>query len=255
MIKLERDECFTIQLIPVWLLLAFQAGYINSMGFLACHRFVSHMTGFGTQFGTSLGEGNLWIAIETFLAPLFFVFGAFVSGTLTVTRDLNGKPARYDFVSFIIFFLLLIVFLLGNGGYFGEFGEPLVLHRDFALLSILCFICGAQNACYAVLTLGQIRTTHLTGLSTDFGVELSKVTFNKASRKDKRSIIVNWTRFFTFFAFTFGATISVLLTPRLQYDGFLIPMFSSLVVAFVIFNLVVTRLKEQKMGLKAKLAK
>ena len=34
-----------------WFLLAFLGGHVNAGGYLACHRFVSHVTGFATLAG------------------------------------------------------------------------------------------------------------------------------------------------------------------------------------------------------------
>ena len=48
----------------LWLSLAFQGGFMNAGGFLACHRFVSHVTGYGTHVGVALGREEYLGAFE-----------------------------------------------------------------------------------------------------------------------------------------------------------------------------------------------
>ena len=60
----------------VWLSLAFQGGFMNAGGFLACHRSVFHMTGYSTHVGVALGRGPVFLStLEMALAPLFFSRG------------------------------------------------------------------------------------------------------------------------------------------------------------------------------------
>ena len=140
-----RSDCFKNILkrenVFLWILLAFQSGYINAAGFIACHRFVSHMTGFGTQVGSSIGEGRLLMAFEMMLAPVSFILGCVLSGFLIDRRIFTGQEARVRTSSIIQCLLIIIVYIGGTMDLFGEFGEPLELQRDFILLFILCFMC------------------------------------------------------------------------------------------------------------------
>lgn len=234
MIELKKEEVYTPKLIIIWLTLAVQAGFLNSSGFLACHMFVSHMTGTGTNIGTSLGQGHWMIALEMLLAPLSFIFGAYCAGSLTIVRRLNGKKARYDIASAVIMINIALVFILGEAGFFGVFGEPLVLQRDFLLLTMLCFACGMQNSTFVTLTNGQIRTTHLTGLSTDMGTELAKTTKVKNLPELKMAKTINKMRLMTFCSYSLGAMISVIVMNKIQYHGFAVPLLTSIFVYFSI---------------------
>ena len=69
-----------------WLLLAFMAGTINSGGFLACGRWVTHVTGFATFFGIDLVTGEYKLALSMLIVPMFFLLGSFVSGYLIDVR-------------------------------------------------------------------------------------------------------------------------------------------------------------------------
>jgi uncharacterized membrane protein YoaK (UPF0700 family) len=218
----------------LWGLLAFQAGFINSLGFLACSRFVSHVTGFGTQVGIALGDGRYWYALEMFSAPLTFILGAWFNGVLTVARRSRQLTPRYDLVNLIIPGMILILMTAGVSGFFGPFGQPIEYGRDFLLLGSLSFLCGMQNACFATLTMGQIRTTHLTGISTDIGTDLALAWHGKLSAQDRSlAILRNIKRVITFSAFSLGALISALIDSGMGYWSFAIPLATSSIVSFV----------------------
>ncbi|NBT58095.1 DUF1275 domain-containing protein [bacterium] len=230
-----RSQAFTRLLrkenVLLWGLLAFQAGFINAGGFIACHRFVSHVTGYGTHIGLSFAQEGFWLSLEMMVAPLSFIAGAAFSAFLIDRPFFQQKRVLVGPALFIQSALLFLVFILGEWGFFGDFGEPLVLQRDFILLFTLCFICGAQNATFACLTNGQIRTTHMTGLSTDLGMNLIRIPFLPVSDKEKlyqRNL--NWLRVYIFSCFMIGSGISAYVFSHLGYHGFIIPALTSLVV-------------------------
>lgn len=237
MYRLEPADYVKNRFISLWGLLAFQAGFINSLGFLACQRFVSHVTGFGTHVGISVGEGQFRYALELFSAPISFIFGAWFSAYLTVARKSRGETPRYDMVTLIIPIVIFVLMILGVYGHFGAFGEKLTFTQDVFLLNTLTFLCGMQNGCFATLTKGQIRTTHLTGISTDLGTDLA-LTFNGQLPAEERQLAIrrNIMRIITFSAFSVGALISALVDAKLEYWSFLVPLLTSITVAGVFFK-------------------
>ncbi|NBX92306.1 MAG: DUF1275 domain-containing protein [Proteobacteria bacterium] len=217
--------------ILLWILLAFQAGFINAGGFLACGRFVSHVTGYGTQVGLKFSEGNFWIALEMMLAPVSFIAGASFSAYLIDRPYFRGEGIKIGASLLTQSILLVLIFALGECGFFGDFGEPLVLQRDFELLFALCFVCGLQNATFSCLTNGQIRTTHMTGVSTDLGMNLVRIPCLPVEPEEKRlQKRLNWVRFITLMSFMMGSGIAAVAFPLLGYHGFIVPALSSLVV-------------------------
>lgn len=162
----------------IWMILAFQAGLLNTGGFMACHSFVSHVTGFATLFGIELGLLNYGHALGLLLVPGCFLLGAIVSAALVDVRLKLGKDPKYYIVFGVLFLLILIVEISGFNRLFGRFGEPLALPRDYALLGLLCLICGLQNATVSLVSRSVVRTTHLTGIMTDLGIGLVRL-FNR----------------------------------------------------------------------------
>jgi uncharacterized membrane protein YoaK (UPF0700 family) len=51
---------------------------------------------------------------------------------------------------------------------------------------VLCFIMGLQNAVITKISHAEIRTTHVTGLVTDLGIELGKLLYiNRLTRETR----------------------------------------------------------------------
>src|SRR4051812_2049393 len=94
----ESIAQFNPQNVAIWLSMAFQAGAINAGGFLACHRFVTHATGFATLFGTEFTQGHLTTAFSMLSVPLFFLIGAMISGFFIDRRLRRNERPRYDWM-------------------------------------------------------------------------------------------------------------------------------------------------------------
>jgi uncharacterized membrane protein YoaK (UPF0700 family) len=60
---------------------------------------------------------------------------------------------------------------------------------------LLCFIMGLQNAVITKISKAEIRTTHITGIITDIGIELGKLFYwNAASTSTHPKVLANRTR-------------------------------------------------------------
>jgi uncharacterized membrane protein YoaK (UPF0700 family) len=197
-----------------WYGLAFQAGAINASGFLVGHSFVSHVTGIGTMVGIEVAAGRVISALELLAVPLSFLAGAMSSGVLIDHRKALGKRPYYPISMGLIFSILLAVFLWGLWG----------LHHEMVLVAALCYACGLQNASIVSATQGTVRTTHLTGILTDFGIYLIRNPHLKPFSKERyRQISINRIRLGTFMAFSAGSTLSAVTFMRFHYWGFCFP--------------------------------
>ncbi|MES2769807.1 MAG: YoaK family protein [Bdellovibrionota bacterium] len=213
--------------IGIWMSMAFQAGILNMGGFMACHRFVSHVTGFATFFGYEANQIESDHAIGMLAVPLFFLFGAMLSGLLVDLRLKLHKKPKYYITFGLIFLLTIIVFLGGILSYFGAFGEPLIYSRDYTLLALLCLICGIQNGTITTVSKSVVRTTHLTGITTDLGIGIIRY-FNR----DKYDYNIddskaNLMRVGIICFFLLGSVVAGFVFTHFQYWGFLIPVITS----------------------------
>ena len=151
--------------------LAFVAGATNAGGFLAVGQYTSHMTGIVSSLSDHLVLGHTAVALAALAALLSFLLGAMTTAILVNwgrRRQLHGAYA----LPLVLEASLLLAFgLLGSG-----------LRLWTALLVpvtvlLLCFIMGLQNAVISKISHAEIRTTHLTGLVTDLGIELGKLIY------------------------------------------------------------------------------
>ncbi|WP_435011002.1 YoaK family protein [Tundrisphaera lichenicola] len=223
---------------PLWLILAFQSGFMNAGGFLACGRFVSHVTGYGTYVGVAFAQRNYLNAVEMGLAPLFFLAGAAYSGWLIDRRLMLGQRPRL-LTGVVWLALLNLIICVGEDlGFFGTFGEPLLLQRDFALLFLLSFACGLQNGLFVGVTDGKIRTTHLTGPTTDMGINLAKIfTYRRDDPERGQLSALNWLKTKIAIAFSSGSMIATLVFSMMTYQGFAVPFVTSLGLIWYVHRL------------------
>ena len=208
-----------------WLLLAFLAGHVNVGGYLACHRFVTHVTGFATLAGIEFFRLNFFGGLAVLSVPAYFFAGVVVSGYLTegnYARKVNGN--RFAPVMGLVAGMLAAVAILGQFKIFGSFGEPAVMGKDYLLLALLCGASGLQNAAITSASGATIRTTHLTGLTTDMGLGVVRVIWGNLDGPHRENEFrANKLRAFTILAFIAGGAVGTFCYMWLSYLGFLFP--------------------------------
>lgn len=226
----DQDNLYDSRNLFIWFLLAFQGGALNTGGYLSVHRFVSHVTGFATLAGVDGAMAHWTEMLGMLLVPVFFVVGAMLSAWSVERQRIREKNPRYSFVFSIIIINLIFVAIYGGIGFFGQFGEPFNFGRDYFLLFLLSFTCGLQNAVISSASGAVIRTTHLTGLTTDFGIGLVRIWTNRKN-PHKPEVFANWCRLGIFISFFLGSLIGAFVYYQFQFFGFFLPVFISLFVA------------------------
>lgn len=226
----QQDTLYEPRNLFIWFLLAFQGGALNTGGYLSVHRFVSHVTGFATIAGVDGAVGQANQMFGMLVVPVFFVFGAMLSAWSVERQRIRERSPRYSFVFSIIIINLLFIALYGSAGYFGEFGESFRQGRHYFLLFLLSFTCGLQNAVISSASGAVIRTTHLTGLSTDFGIGLIRIWTTRRNLH-KVELFATWCRLGIFISFFLGSFVGAVAYYQFQFMGFFLPVFISLFVA------------------------
>jgi uncharacterized membrane protein YoaK (UPF0700 family) len=212
-----------------WYILAFTAGSVNAGAFLAAGRFVTHVTGFGTLFGVEVANFRWEGAMGILFVPAFFLMGTMISAYMVDHRFHRGRRPHYDWVMLLEVLCLVAAALGGQLQIFGAFGEPLKLKSDFALLAMLCLASGLQNAAITSATGSSVRTTHLTGITTDLGIGIVRALALKGRGKaHDREVRANWLRAGTIVSFYAGSVAGAILFLRVQYYGFYLPASLSL---------------------------
>ena len=152
-------------------LLAFNAGAVNAGGFLVVAMYTSHMTGFASMLADNLVLGNMTLVLGAIGTLLAFTFGAAVTAILVNWARQHGLRSEYAFPLLLEAMLLLV---------FGLMGATLGRQTPFAVpltVLVLSFTMGLQNALVSKISSSQIRTTHMTGIVTDIGIELGKLFY------------------------------------------------------------------------------
>jgi uncharacterized membrane protein YoaK (UPF0700 family) len=151
--------------------LAFVAGAANAGGFLAVGQYTSHMSGIVSSLADNLALGSIDLFASGLASLASFVFGAASSAILINWGRRRGLRSQ-----FALPLVLEATLLLG----FGFLGSNLEAHRILfvpATVALLCFVMGLQNAMITKISNAEIRTTHMTGLVTDMGIELGRLVY------------------------------------------------------------------------------
>jgi uncharacterized membrane protein YoaK (UPF0700 family) len=151
--------------------LAFVAGAANAGGFLAVQQYTSHMSGIVSALADNLALGHLGLLLGGFGALVSFVGGAACSALLINWARRCRLHSEYAAP------LLLEAVLLFC---FGVLGANLEQHKWLSVpltVCLLCFVMGLQNAMVTKISQAEIRTTHITGMVTDIGIELGKLVY------------------------------------------------------------------------------
>ena len=189
------DQVPSPKVVLHWFLLSFNGGCINAGGFLATGKFVTHVTGFATLFGVDLMSDKIKASIGMLAVPVFFLLGAFIAGLLIDHPLSLGKRPRFDWVMGLSA-LCLLVAASGNHFITGQFGDIFQLKHSLVLLALLCLASGLQNGAITSSSLRSVRTTHLTGVTTDLGLGLARLmNFQNRGEKYKNEIRSNQLRF------------------------------------------------------------
>mgnify|MGYP006193368491 FL=1 len=152
-------------------LLAFMAGAINAGGFLAVQRYTSHMTGVVSSIADDLVLGQGLLVLAGVGALLAFVAGAAVTAILINWARRRQMQGEYALSLLLEAALLLLFGLLG-----ANLNELIEVFMPTTVL-LLCFIMGLQNAIVTKISQAEIRTTHMTGVITDLGIELGRLLY------------------------------------------------------------------------------
>lgn len=171
-------------------MLSLVAGIVNINGVLSFDTLTTNVTGHFAFFAEDFVEARYGFALLFIGYILAFLLGAFVSGFL-VELVLKKRPSVSHAAPLFLEMLILTAVALG--------------YRSFSSAVVSCtmlFAMGLQNALVTKISKSTVRTTHLTGLFTDLGIELSQLIFYRGpaeSRKLSRSIYLRMTIILFFF--------------------------------------------------------
>lgn len=152
-------------------MLAFVAGATNAGGFLAVRQYTSHMTGMISAAADGLVLGQPQALVTAVGALLSFISGAACTSLLVNFGRQRQAHSIYA-LPLLLEAACLIVF-----GLMGAWLQGLRALFIPAAVSVLCFTMGLQNALITKVSRSEIRTTHVTGIVTDIGIEIGRFLY------------------------------------------------------------------------------
>ena len=169
--------------------LTFVAGAINAGGFLAVQQYTSHMTGIVSAMADNVALGGYALVLAGIGALLSFLLGAAFTAVLVNHARRRRLSSEYALPLLVEAVLLICFGLLG-----GQLSQIKGLFVP-ATVMLLCFIMGLQNALVTKISNAEIRTTHLTGIVTDIGIEMGKLFYwNVQDSSDRPKVLADRVR-------------------------------------------------------------
>lgn len=160
-------------------LLSFVAGTVNITGVLAIKTLTTNITGHFAYFAEEFMLHNYTAAITFFIFTIFFLIGSFTSSFLA--EIVSKKHLELSHV-IPISLEITVLFVVG---FFGSQSDLATSEGKYIAFAML-FAMGIQNSLVTNISNSTVRTTHLTGLFTDLGIELSQLFFYKKPEETKR---------------------------------------------------------------------
>lgn len=160
-------------------LLSFVAGLVNVVGFMSVAKLTTNVTGHFAYFIDEAFMLRFTQAFHTALYVLFFFLGAFFSNFVVEIYFRIKENLVYIIPTVTEAVILFLIAVFGN--FLMEF------HPNVVALCLL-FAMGMQNSLVTSISHSIVRTTHLTGLFTDMGIEVSQLFFYKD--KDHKSRLI-----------------------------------------------------------------
>ena len=170
------------------LVLAFVAGAANAGGFLAVSQYTSHMTGIVSAMADHLALGEFRAYLTGFGALLSFIGGAACSAILVNVGRQHRLHSEFA-MPLVLEAVLLLCF-----GFLGERLSHIAGLFVPMTVMLLSFIMGLQNALVTKISRSEIRTTHVTGLVTDIGIEMGKAIYGAAQSSQALRVQANGAR-------------------------------------------------------------
>lgn len=206
---------------------AMVSGITNVVGLVAFLAFTSNITGHVANLSKHIVEQNIG-EIVVFLLWLFMFFaGAFLSSFIVRSLEDKSYYRAHSIPVIIEIIVLLFVAIYGNNFYRETKAE-----REIVIAFIL-FSMGLQNSLVSIISGGLIKSSHLTGLFTDLGGDVSEWVHPRAEKTEvvKNKIYIRLTvlgfyllggiiggYFFNLYDFAIFYFIPVILLTILYYD-------------------------------------
>lgn len=209
-----------VKKLPRWLLigggvLALSAGFVNSTALLSItHLSVSHVTGNVTLFASAITQLDIYNILFIGITLLSFLAGSILSGVIVGQQSLQtGKNyGRALYTEAMLLSVSMLLYLM-----------DIPYSQFFAAMA-----CGLQNAMVATYSGAVIRTTHLTGLTSDMGSAIGNWL---AGRPISKSTLLF--QAIIWYCFCGGAVLGTFLYIHIKSYALILPIFIVLISGYL----------------------
>lgn len=158
-------------------ILSFVAGIVNVTGYLSFKQLTTNVTGHFALFINDVTNFEFWKGTIYFLFIFSFLLGSFISSFIIETSRKNKKQNLFILPT-VIEALILIGIALTS--------DLINIIYPYIIICLLLFAMGMQNSFVTQISNAVVRTTHLTGLFTDLGIDISQLLFqNTFTQREK----------------------------------------------------------------------
>ncbi|MBN7785649.1 DUF1275 domain-containing protein [Ponticoccus gilvus] len=198
------------------------AGGINAMGFLVAGSFTANMTGNVALAAEYIARRDLALALSFAGLLVCFILGAMTAALLVGAGQARGRRAIYA-QAILGEALLLIGLGVVALGWPGGLAETL-------LVGVLSLVMGFQNAITTMISCARVRTTHVSGMATDLGIELAAMLGPEQVRRGALPGL--WLHGLTLVAFTVGGVLGTAIF--LGLGNWLLPILGAALLALAL---------------------
>lgn len=223
-------------------LLAFVAGIVNVVGVLSVQKLTTNVTGHFAFMIEEATKVNVTQALFYFVYIFFFFLGAFFSNfIIEITSKVTDK---YIFIIPVLTEALILSII-------GILNFEYIVDNTNLIACSLLFAMGLQNSLVTTISNSVIRTTHLTGLFTDLGIEISQLFFFKTLEQRQKlisSIVLRLTIIATFFT---GGILAGILFSNIKMQTLLVAsttLILGLIIDYIIVKKKLKKLTTKKYG-------
>jgi Predicted membrane protein len=168
----ERSDSIDLELAAI---MSAVAGALNAVGFQVVGLFSANMTGNVSALADHAAHGD-WAGSLAFAGLVVtFIAGALIAAGLIYLGEAKHVRAVYAGVIIVEAMLLLLMW--------ASIDSNARLHEHVALTTALSFIMGIQNSTTTLISKARVRTTHVSGMATDIGIELAAMFAGSAARR------------------------------------------------------------------------
>ncbi|MFV1449020.1 YoaK family protein [Maribacter sp. HS] len=202
--------------IRLGILTAFIAGMVNVISVTIFFSFTSNVTGHYAILAQEISKGNWYQGAVVLIWIFLFFAGNFTSNCLIIHNNTpNGRYIAHAIPVFLEMACLMFV------GTYLQYFYTESLQETEILVGAMLFAMGLQNGLTASITNAKVKTTHLTGLTTDLGILLSMFT-KKEYRKDKNLVEKGYLLFAIMLSYMGGGIASGVLYLKIQNATFIV---------------------------------